>query len=117
MIIVETNSCPSGQKSMPLPNPLDSFGGYREVIQSTFINSLNEADPDLGSLAVVFDKNEMEASGYASVLADITDEDVYLVEYHVSDKTPLIKFEDDVMWVFYCQSNHSFSLILRVDTY
>jgi len=30
-IIIETNSCPSGQKSMPLLQDTDDYGGYRKV--------------------------------------------------------------------------------------
>lgn len=30
-IIIETNSCPSGQKSMPLLQDTDEYGGYRKV--------------------------------------------------------------------------------------
>ena len=30
-IIIETNSCPSGQKSMPLLQDIDDYGGYRKV--------------------------------------------------------------------------------------
>jgi len=31
-IIIETNSCPSGQKSMPLLQDTDDYGGYRKVL-------------------------------------------------------------------------------------
>ena len=76
MIIVETNSCPSGQKSMPLLTELDDreHGGYRTVLETAFLDLIRSADPDLGGLAVIYDKNEMEATGYASALADLTSE-------------------------------------------
>jgi hypothetical protein len=35
-IIIETNSCPSGQKSMPLLQDTDDYGGYRKVLVSSF---------------------------------------------------------------------------------
>jgi hypothetical protein len=33
-IVIETNSCPSGQKSMPLLQDTDDYGGYRKVFFS-----------------------------------------------------------------------------------
>ena len=39
-IIIETNSCPSGQKSMPLLQDTDEYGGYRKVIV-LLLRSLN----------------------------------------------------------------------------
>jgi len=35
-IIIETNSCPSGQKSMPLLQDTDEYGGYRKVCNTCF---------------------------------------------------------------------------------
>ncbi|KAI8377702.1 uncharacterized protein BYT42DRAFT_497281 [Radiomyces spectabilis] len=102
MIVIETNSCPSGQKSMPLLSETDEHneqGGYRQVIQSAFQEQLSKADPNLGGLAVVCDKNMMESSGYAAVLADIAKEDVWLVEWHVGDPDPSVKFVDRVLYI------------------
>ena len=50
MIIVETNSCPSGQKSMPLLAETDEFGGYKVVLESAFSIFLSKADKSLGAL-------------------------------------------------------------------
>lgn len=36
-IIIETNSCPSGQKSMPLLQDTDEYGGYRKVCSLVII--------------------------------------------------------------------------------
>ena len=36
MILIETNSCPSGQKSMPLMFDHDEYGSYRTLIENTF---------------------------------------------------------------------------------
>ncbi|KAI9336779.1 hypothetical protein BDR26DRAFT_864585 [Obelidium mucronatum] len=100
MIIVETNSCPSGQKSMPLLSELgDDHGGYGVVIDSTFREMIGKADKSLGDLAVVYDKNPMEASGYAAVMADHTKEKVWLVEYYEDDPTPPVKWVDGVMLI------------------
>ncbi|KAJ3288746.1 hypothetical protein HDU76_007629 [Blyttiomyces sp. JEL0837] len=101
MIIVETNSCPSGQKSMPLLSEIgdNEHGGYGVVIDSTFREMINSADPSLGDLAVVCDKNMMEASGYAAVMAESTKEKVWLAEYYDEDPDPPVKWEDGVMFI------------------
>ncbi|CAO3599217.1 unnamed protein product [Absidia cylindrospora] len=102
MIVIETNSCPSGQKSMPLLSETDEHneqGGYRLVIETAFQEQLSKADRSLGGLAVIYDKNFMESSGYASVLADVSQEDVWLVEWNVDDPDPNVKWLDRVLYV------------------
>ncbi|KAG2227634.1 hypothetical protein INT45_004675 [Circinella minor] len=97
MIVIETNSCPSGQKSMPILSETDEHnenGGYRTVIESAFKEQLSKADPKLGELAVIYDKNEMESSGYAAVLADVAQEDVWLVEWYDNDSEPNVKWQE-----------------------
>ena len=37
MVVIETNSCPSGQKSMPLYEEHDEQGGYRINLESGFL--------------------------------------------------------------------------------
>ncbi|KAJ1663614.1 hypothetical protein IW140_000967 [Coemansia sp. RSA 1813] len=98
MIVVETNSCPSGQKSMPLLQESDEFGGYRVVIRSAFRDLLEDTECD-GDLAVVYDKNPMEASGYAAVLAEESGEHVWLVEFHDTDADPPVRWKDRVMLI------------------
>ena len=100
MIIVETNSCPSGQKSMPLLSEIsDEYGGYGIIIDRAFRGLIESVDPSLGSLAVIYDKNKMEASGYAAVMADYMKESVYLVEYFTDDLDPPVKWVDNVMYI------------------
>ncbi|TPX61167.1 hypothetical protein PhCBS80983_g01288 [Powellomyces hirtus] len=99
MIIVETNSCPSGQKSMPLLSDPEEHGGYGAVIDHTFKEMIHAADPSLGDLAVVCDKNMMEASGYAAVMAESTGERVWLAEYYLNDPDPPVKWADGVMLI------------------
>ncbi|KAJ3139433.1 hypothetical protein HK100_011505 [Physocladia obscura] len=100
MIIVETNSCPSGQKSMPLLSELgDDHGGYGVVIDKTFKEMISKAPKFLGALAVVYDKNPMEATGYAAVMAEHTKEHVWLVEYYENDPNPPVRWIDGVMEV------------------
>ena len=81
MVVIETNSCPSGQKSTPLFDDQDEYGGYRLLIQRALLSRLQSGDEPVvpGKLAVLFDKNPMEASGYAACLAELTDEEVLLV--------------------------------------
>ena len=52
-----------------------------------------------GGLAVVYDKNEMEASGYAAELANVMKEEVHLVEYYEDDPNPPVRWEDGVMLI------------------
>ena len=83
MIIIETNSCPSGQKSMPLLVENQRFAGYKRLLESIFADLL-DADTSAkcdGDLAVVFDKNITENSAYSAVLAEMSNEKVWLVEY------------------------------------
>eukprot|EP00158_Paraphelidium_tribonemae_P007649 Partr_v1_DN28312_c2_g1_i2_m79137 putative NA len=84
MVVVETNSCPSGQKSMP-PPPSTSDSGYHSVIERAFSDSVMNAALPFGHLAVIYDKNEMEAGGYAHALATHYKEAVYLVQFGVGD--------------------------------
>ncbi|KAJ2845882.1 hypothetical protein GGI22_006414, partial [Coemansia erecta] len=93
MIVVETNSCPSGQKSMPPLRDYDEFGGYRVVMRSAFRDLLEDTECE-GDLAVVYDKNAMEASGYAAVLAEEGGEHVWLVEFDDTDSDPPVRWRD-----------------------
>jgi len=64
------------------------------------VASADLADPVQGVLAVIYDKNHMEASGYAATMAELSHEPVYLVEYYLTDPTPPIVFDTDrVAWV------------------
>jgi len=101
MVLIETNSCPSGQKSMPILTENDEHGSYRTLIEKTFKPMVEERAKDLpqGELAVVYDKNKMEASGYAATMADIFKENVHLVEYYSQDEdqTPCVRFNDQLV--------------------
>jgi hypothetical protein len=99
MIVVETNSCPSGQKSMPILVDSEEQGGYRVVIENSFANLLEDADQKLGGLAVIYDKNPMEATGYAAVMADVMKEDVWVAEFYDKDPDPPVKWVDKVLFV------------------
>jgi len=107
MTVIETNSCPSGQKSMPLIEEYDELGGYRALIEQTFLPLLRRRRLPKGALAVVYDKNQIEASGYAAALAEVSGEPVYLVPFLDADKrergaSPLCRFQkpDGLLEVF-----------------
>lgn len=98
LTVIETNSCPSGQKSMPLLEMNVEQGGYRRLIEITF-KPMVEKHREEGVLAVVYDKNPMENIGYAATVADVMDEHVFLVQYKVQDGVPNVKFEDNKMFI------------------
>ncbi|KAJ2650955.1 hypothetical protein IWW40_001974 [Coemansia sp. RSA 1250] len=98
MVVVETNSCPSGQKSMPPLQDSDTSSGYRAVVGAALDALHADAHVD-GDLAVVYDKNAMEASGYAAVLAAESNEQVWLVEHYDGDPDPPVAWVADTMHV------------------
>ncbi len=98
MVVIENNSCPSGQKSMPLVDDNQEQGSYRLLIERTFKPSLKNLKVR-GALAVVYDKNPMETSGYASVIADVMNEPVYYVPFYKDDDDPPVWFEQGIMYV------------------
>lgn len=99
MVVLETNSCPSGQKSMPPRTDYDEHRGYRFFIENAFLPALKKKKKlPKGVLAVIYDKNYMEASGYAQTLADLTKEDVFLVP-HFDGEEQGVAFQDGVMLV------------------
>lgn len=96
MVVVETNSCPSGQKSMPLYEEHDELGGYRVLMQRTFLPLLRSRRmPREGGVAVLYDKNLMESSGYAAALADLLEQPVSLVPCFTDDPDPDYRFTED----------------------
>nr|AWJ66325.1 hypothetical protein [uncultured bacterium] len=100
MVVIENNSCPSGQKSMPLTDDNKEQGSYRLLVERTFKPYLKNLRHKIkGGLAVVYDKNPMEASGYAKVIADVMKEPVYYVSFYHNEKDPAVKFEDGIMYV------------------
>ena len=99
MVVIENNSCPSGQKSMPLVDDNEEQGSYRLMVERTFKPMLKNLRLK-GGLAVIYDKNPMEVSGYAEVIADVMNEKVYYVSLYKDDKNPSAKFVDGIMNVF-----------------
>lgn len=100
MVVIENNSCPSGQKSMPLLDDNKEQGGYRLLMERTFKPMLSKKRTVVkGDLAVVYDKNPMEASGYAEVMADVFKEKVWYVPFYHNDTDPPVRFIEGVMEV------------------
>lgn len=97
MVVIETNSSPSGQKSMPLLNENEELGGYRRLVERSFLPYVKSKRTIDGVYAVVYDKNEMEASGYAAAISQLVDEAVYLVPFYKDDQDPSVRFIDDIM--------------------
>ncbi len=101
MVVIENNSCPSGQKSMPLVDDNEEQGSYRLMVERTFKPSLkNLRNKIKGGIAVIYDKNPMEVSGYAEVIADVMNEPVHYVSFYKDEENPSVKFVDGVMYVF-----------------
>jgi hypothetical protein len=99
MVVIENNSCPSGQKSMPLLNDHQEEGSYRLLIERTFRPLVEKRrSPKDGRLAVIYDKNPMEASGYAATIADVFDEEVLYVSDYYGAGDRQLRVEDD--WLY-----------------
>ena len=94
MVVLENNSCPSGQKSMPLLDDNKEDGSYRLLIERTFKPMLKPKKGVVsikGKLGLIYDKNMMETSGYAAIIADVFDEEVkdILHVFHDNEWIPL----------------------------
>jgi hypothetical protein len=100
MVVLETNSCPSGQKSMPLLNEAQELGGYGRLLEQTFLRRmrLRKKLPE-GDVAVLWDKNEMENSGYAAAMAELLKEPVHLVYCDQVDWRDILRIKDRVLYV------------------
>lgn len=95
LVVVETNSCPSGNKSMPIPSDDDEQAGYRRLVEVAFLPLIAKRKASAGGgLAVLFDKNHMEAWGYAAAIADLTQERVLLTPFPDASTDPPARFTD-----------------------
>jgi hypothetical protein len=100
MVIIETNSCPSGNKSLPLKGDYqDDDTNYHKMLQKAFWPAVKEFAEKEGVLAVIYDKNPMEATAYAAALADISEENVYIATFMKDEKDPAVKVEDSRLHV------------------
>ena len=96
MVVIENNSCPSGQKSMPLLSEQMEKGGYQQLIEKSFGPYCRVHEiPNDEVLAVLYDKNLMENSGYASVMADHFRRPVYLVPFFENHDHDFLRINND----------------------
>jgi len=94
MLVLETNSCPSGQKSMP--SDAGPGYGYMKLMQQ-FLDLARTKSQVTGALAVLYDKNHMEVSAYAKQLANAANEPVHFIE--ISEKeNPHIMWNDGILF-------------------
>lgn len=98
MVILETNSCPSGQKSMPCVQAKKlGWGGGYATLMARFMELARDRDSQgllpSGVLAILYDKNLVEVSGYAKQLANVSSEDIYLVELYNDDPNPCARWD------------------------
>ena len=104
MVVIENNSCPSGQKSMPLLDDHQEEGGYRRLVEQTFLPFVKKRSGGIrvdGRLAVIYDKNPMETTGYAAVIADVFEEEVLLITDYEDAPERNLKLEGQQLFAFY----------------
>lgn len=119
MVIIENNSCPSGQKSMPLLDDNKEDGSYRLLIERTFKPMLDPKKGRVnfkGKLGLLYDKNMMETSGYAAVIADVFDEEVIYIPYFNGENNDHIKIEDEILHVFHNEKWEPLRAVFRYVT-
>lgn len=97
-VVVETNSSPSGQKSMPFDDA-GEMGGYETLIARSFLPSLKRRGLPSGALAVLSDKNATETTGYAAAMAELSGESVWWVPWSADDPDPPARFDDGLLSV------------------
>ena len=67
---------------MPRLTESQEEAGYQTVLERSFLPALRKRkNLPKGGLAVIYDKNHMENSGYAATLATLTNEYVFLVPF------------------------------------
>jgi hypothetical protein len=95
IVVIETNSSPSGQKSMPILHEGQEHAGYNKLIEEAFLPQLKRRAGPSGGIAVLYDKNLTEASGYAAAIADALSEPVYLVPFPDGGEPARARFNSD----------------------
>lgn len=101
MVVIENNSSPSGQKSMPLLDDNKEDGSYRLLVERTFKHYIKnkKGTPKVsGKLAVIYDKNFMETSGYAHVIADVMKEECFLIPYFYQEENDHLEVRDGQLY-------------------
>ncbi len=101
MVIIENNSCPSGQKSMPLLDENQEAGGYQLLMERTVKPILKSKKRNIPykNYAVIYDKNPMETLGYARAFADAIGKPIHFVSYDQQDSDPHVKLQDGILYI------------------
>jgi hypothetical protein len=99
VVVIETNSCPSGNKSMPIPNDEQEEGGFKTLMETSFVPSLSRRGLPKGGLALLYDKNPTEVFGYAAALADLTNEKVWVTPFPAESDSPAAHFDNGILHV------------------
>ena len=95
MMVLETNSCPSGQSSMPVLRSASAPSNmYVEAIRSVMAPMVERVPAHTGVLAVLYDKNLVEARAYATAMAHVFHEAVLLVPFHLDGLGRLYRWTD-----------------------
>jgi hypothetical protein len=91
---------------MPGLTDENKYASYTRLVGTLYDMQISKIDRSLGDLAVVYDINSVEASGYCAYLAELSQEKVWLVEYlidhDVADKdncSKNVKWLDGFMYV------------------
>lgn len=115
MVVIENNSSPSGQKSMPLLDDTKEEGSYRLLIENTFKPYIKKKGSTVenGKVAVLYDKNYVETSGYAATIADVLEEEVLLVPFYNNQNPPLVKLENKILYAYHDSEWHPLRAVFR----
>ncbi|CAG8489016.1 22412_t:CDS:2, partial [Racocetra persica] len=101
MIVVESDSSPAGQVTMPSLGINKRHNGYKFITQTAFKQALKGTDPSIGELAILYDvtSDETEATGFAAAISEETKEHVWIVMLYDIAKYELLKWENKVMYI------------------
>jgi hypothetical protein len=91
MLLLESNSCPAGQKSMPSLRGDSLWRGYQrlhDVLLGLWTEATNLP------LAVLYDKNEQEARAYAASFADTTGRPALAVDTSAGAASEVLRIVD-----------------------
>lgn len=85
---------------MPLLNDNQEQGGYRMLVERTILPMIHKRKKSQeAAVAVIYDKNHMEASGYAHAMADALKRPVHLVYFGADEKDPPVRISDGKVWI------------------
>jgi hypothetical protein len=98
LALLESNSCPSGNKSLPVTNT--GYNNYQFLIEKSFLPQLKKRKLPNGKLAVIYDTNPMENEYYAQTIARLTGEEVILYYRHPAEPHRVI-YRDEQLYLLH----------------